>query len=124
MQTINWDAITVEPMSELITRQMWNGEHATVARVVLLRGAVVARHSHPSEQFSMVLSGALEFELPDGKHLVRTGEMLYIPQGVPHAAVALEDTIDIDVFSPRREDWIRGDDAYLRGSAQPGSGSR
>jgi hypothetical protein len=36
---------------------------------------------------------------------------------VPHSAVALEDTVAVDVFSPLRQDWIRGDDAYLRGGS-------
>ena len=74
----------------------------------------------------------MQFELPDGKQLVRAGEMIFIPSGVPHAAVALEDTVDLDVFGPRREDWIAGDDRYLRSGnpgpdpdqGQPGSGSR
>ena len=126
MPTTSWERIPVEAMTDYITRQMFNGEHTTVARIVLRKGAVVPRHTHPSEQFSLIFSGVLEFELPDGKHLVRAGEMLYIPPHVPHSAVALEDTIDLDVFGPRREDWISGDDAYLRSGnqGQPGSGSR
>ena len=126
MKTTSWDAISVEPMTAYITRQMWNGEHTTVARIVLKKGAVVPRHTHPSEQFSLILEGALEFEFPDGKQLVRTGEMIYIPPHVPHQAVALEDTLDLDIFGPRREDWITGDDKYLRSGnqGQPGSGSR
>jgi quercetin dioxygenase-like cupin family protein len=126
MKTLSWNAITVEPMTDYITRQMWNGEHTTVARIVLKKGAVVPRHTHPSEQFSLVLEGALEFTFDGGKQLVRTGEMIYIPPHVPHQAVALEDTLDLDVFGPRREDWISGDDKYLRSGnqGQPGSGSR
>ena len=48
-------------------------------------------------------------------HEVRAGEVLVIPANVPHEATALEDTYDLDVFSPPREDWIKGQDAYLRG---------
>jgi quercetin dioxygenase-like cupin family protein len=40
--------------------------------------------------------------------------VLRIPSGVPHSAEALEDSIAVDLFSPPREDWKRGDDSYLR----------
>jgi quercetin dioxygenase-like cupin family protein len=114
MEATSWDKIELERLSSTITRQMLNGEHTTVARIVLLKGAVVPRHSHLSEQFSLILSGALRFFFDDRELVIRAGEMLFIPSNVPHAAEALEDTVDLDVFSPRREDWIRKDDAYLR----------
>ncbi len=115
MQVTSWEKIETEKLSEKITRQMLNGEHATVARIFLARGAVVPRHSHVSEQYSLILSGALKFIFDDATAVVRAGEMLFIPSHKPHAAEALEDTVDLDIFSPRREDWIRKDDAYLRG---------
>jgi len=115
MHVTSWDKIEIERLSDRITRQMLNGEHATVARIFLARGAVVPRHAHLSEQFSLVLSGALKFIFDDREVLVCAGEMVFIPSNVPHAAEALEDTLDLDIFSPRREDWIRKDDAYLRG---------
>ena len=115
MQYTSWDKIETEKLSKTITRQMLSGENATVARIFLARGAYVPRHAHESEQFSIILSGALKFIFDDGEAVVRTGEIVYIPSNKPHAAEALEDTVDLDVFSPRREDWIRKDDAYLRG---------
>ncbi len=115
MQVTSWDRIETERLSATITRQMLNGEHTTLARICLARGARVPRHSHESEQFSMILSGALKFFFDQSELVVRSGEMLFIPSNVPHAAEALEDTVDIDIFSPPREDWIRKDDAYLRG---------
>jgi quercetin dioxygenase-like cupin family protein len=114
MEATSWDKIELEQLSSTITRQMLNGEHTTVARIVLRKGAVVPRHSHLSEQFSLILSGALKFFFDDGELIVGAGQMVFIPSNVPHAAEALEDTVDLDVFSPRREDWIRKDDAYLR----------
>ncbi len=110
----SWEKIETEKLSAVITRKMLSGEHATVARIFLARGAVVPRHCHPSEQFSMILSGSLKFIFDDREVVVGPGEMLFIPSNVPHAAEALEDTDDLDFFAPRREDWIRKDDAYLR----------
>ncbi len=115
IQLTSWQKIETENLSRTISRKMISGEHSTVARISLLRGAIVPRHSHPAEQFSLILSGALKFKFDDREVTVREGEMLFIPAEVPHAAEALEDTDDLDIFAPRREDWIRKDDAYLRG---------
>jgi quercetin dioxygenase-like cupin family protein len=110
-----WEKVQTDKLSEIITRQMVSGEDGTLARVLLSRGALVPRHSHRSEQYTMILSGALKFNFDGGETTtVRAGEILVIPAHMPHEAVALEDTVDIDFFAPRREEWIRGDDAYLR----------
>ncbi|MBI3664964.1 MAG: cupin domain-containing protein [Acidobacteria bacterium] len=72
-------------------------------------------HSHENEQMSNVLEGRMRFEVGGQERIISTGELLHIPPGVPHMAEALEDTVCLDVFDPIREDWLRGDDAYLRG---------
>ena len=111
----SFEKVEMENLSAHITRQMLNGEDATLARIFIARGGIVPRHSHRSEQFSMILSGALKFYFDDGgETVVGAGEIILIPANVPHKAEALEDTVDIDFFAPRREDWIRKDDAYLR----------
>jgi quercetin dioxygenase-like cupin family protein len=111
----SWDNVEREPLNARLERRMLSGERATIARVFLRKGCVVPRHSHESEQFSWTFSGALKFIFDDGREVVvRPGEILYIPGGVPHAAEALEDTDEADFFSPRRDDWIQKDDAYLR----------
>jgi quercetin dioxygenase-like cupin family protein len=110
-----WAKVKNEQLSEVISRQMVSGEEATLARILIARGGIVPRHHHRSEQYTMILAGALKFIFDDGETTVHAGEMLLIPAHVPHAAEALEDTVDFDFFAPRREEWIRGDDAYLRG---------
>jgi quercetin dioxygenase-like cupin family protein len=114
MQLTSWDKIELETLNPKITRKMMSGEHATMARISLKQGAVVPRHSHVSEQFSWIVSGALKFIFDDREFVARTGEIVFIPSNEPHAAEALEDTVDIDFFAPRREDWITKNDAYLR----------
>lgn len=114
MQATSWDKVPTEKMNEKLTRQMINGDNATLARIFLARGALVPRHAHINEQYSMVVSGALKFIFDDSELVVRAGEILLIPGNVPHAAEALEDTWNFDFFAPRREDWMRHDDAYLR----------
>jgi len=116
LRSTPWEKIEKEQLNPVITRQMMSGEDATIGRILLSRGAVVPRHSHRSEQFTFILSGALKFTFDDGETVVRSGEILLIPPHVPHAAEALEDTVDFDFFAPRRDDWINKDDAYLRGA--------
>src|ERR1700721_4145381 len=94
-------------MKQIISRQMVSGEGGPLARVLLSRGALVPRHSHRSEQYTMILSGALKFNFDGGETTtVRAGEILVIPAHMPHDAVALEDTVAIDFFAPRRGEWI------------------
>jgi quercetin dioxygenase-like cupin family protein len=103
-----------EHLNPLLERQFVTGKQAMLARLILRAGCVVPEHSHQNEQITYVLEGALRFSLAGKEVVVRTGEMLVIPPNLPHSAEALEDTIDLDVFSPPREDWISGQDLYLR----------
>jgi quercetin dioxygenase-like cupin family protein len=115
-QLLDWSTVPMEEMNPLIRRQVIHGEKATVARIFLAVGAVVPEHSHENEQVSMIIEGSLKFVVAGREQVVRAGQVLHLPAFVPHSAVAEEDCLAIDIFSPRREDWIRGDDAYLRGS--------
>ena len=109
-----WDDIPVEQLNPLIGRQFIVGSEIMVARVLLRKGAVVPMHQHHNEQVSYILEGALKFLIDGQEIVVRAGEVLCIPPNVPHEAHALEDTVDLDVFNPPRQDWIDRDDAYLR----------
>jgi quercetin dioxygenase-like cupin family protein len=114
----SWQQIPVETLSPLLTRQFVHGSQAMVARLVLKTGCVVPWHAHPNEQISHTVSGALRFLLGDQanptEQIVSAGEVLVIPGNLPHSAEALEDSVALDVFSPPRQDWITGNDRYLR----------
>ena len=114
MQVYDWDQVEKEQLSPTFARQVIHGETMTVARVYLRKGCAVPEHSHHNEQISMLEQGALKFVVAGVEKVVNAGEVLRIPPHVPHSAEALEDSIAVDLFSPIREDWIRGDDAYLR----------
>ncbi|HLI77184.1 MAG TPA: cupin domain-containing protein [Acidobacteriaceae bacterium] len=113
-----WADVPVEPMNPLLTRAYITGEQAMIARIDLKKGCVVPRHSHANEQIAWIVEGALVFILgetgQEKRVTVRAGEVLVIPGGLPHAAEALEDTVDYDIFAPPRQDWISKEDAYLR----------
>ena len=114
MQTYRWDEIENEQLSGSISRQVIHADTMTLARISLKKGGSVLEHSHHNEQISTVERGALKFVLAGVEKVVGPGEILRIPPHVPHSVEALEDSVAVDLFSPRREDWIRGDDAYLR----------
>ena len=115
-----WAEIEPEQLNALTTRQYVVGTNTMLARLALKQGAQVPQHDHFHEQISHVVQGALKFHI-DGKDVVvRAGEILCIPPHVPHAVDALEDSVALDIFNPPRQDWIDGDDAYLRtGTAAP-----
>jgi quercetin dioxygenase-like cupin family protein len=114
LEKTSWKEMQVEQLNDKLTRQMISGENATISQLVLKKGAAVPRHSHMNEQYSWIISGSLKFVFDDREILVGAGEILLIPANVAHSAVAQEDTVDVDIFAPRREDWIRKEDSYLR----------
>jgi len=115
MEHYTWDEMDKEILSETIARRIVTGDKAMVAQVFLKKDAVVPEHHHESEQITYILEGALKFQLEGREIVVGKGQVLRIPSNVPHSAVALEDTLDLDIFSPIRQDWLIKDDAYLRG---------
>ena len=113
-----WDDMPKEQVSESLDRRLITGDRVMLSHVYLKKGSVVPRHSHENEQITYILEGGLRFWIgPDESEVidVRAGEVLHIPSFVQHKAEALEDTLDVDIFSPPREDWLNKTDNYLRG---------
>lgn len=117
MERYNWTAISEEQLNPRFTRQAIHTGQMTIARLWLGKGAVVPLHHHVNQQVTMLRTGALEFEMGGERFVLKPGDVLVIPPDVPHRVVALEDSTATDLFTPAREDWIRGDDAYLRNQA-------
>lgn len=112
----NWESMPKERVTDVIERRLVTGARSMLAHVYLKKGSVVPRHSHDNEQFTYILEGALHFWIgADGSEevIVRAGEVLHIPSNVEHRAKALEDTLDLDVFTPVRQDWLDGTDDYF-----------
>lgn len=114
MKLYAWDEMEKEVMTEGIARKFIAGEKAMVAQLFIAKGAIVPLHHHESEQITYILEGALKFVLEGREVVVHKGEVLHIPSNVPHSAEAMEDTLDLDIFSPLRMDWINKQDDYLR----------
>jgi quercetin dioxygenase-like cupin family protein len=115
-----WDEIPRETVTSDIARRLFTGERMMLAQVYLDKGSIVPWHSHENEQLTWIVEGALHFWLGEEgtdsyqELVVKAGEVLFIPSNVPHKAEALEDTFDVDVFSPPRQDWLDGTDTYFQ----------
>jgi len=112
-----WDDMPAEQLKGGLSRRLITGDRMMIAHVYLKKDAIVPRHSHENEQITYILEGALHFRLGENGErevTVRAGEVLVFPSYLPHSAVALEDTLDVDVFNPPRQDWLSGTDDYLR----------
>ncbi len=116
VRLFRWDDIPLESVTEQIDRKLITGDRMMIAQVLLKKGSIVPRHSHDNEQITYILKGALHFWIGEDESeevVVKAGEVLHIPSNVPHKAQALEDTLDVDVFSPPRQDWLDGTDTYF-----------
>jgi len=114
MQLHDWSQIEKEQLNPLIARQVIHGKKLTIGRLFLKKGAVVPEHSHPHEQITLLEQGRLLFTIDGREQPLEAGQALVIPSEAVHQVRALDDSLAIDVFTPVREDWIRGEDAYLR----------
>ena len=114
MELYTWDEMEKEVLTPSLSRRFITGDKVMLAQLFLAKGAFVPEHHHESEQVSYVLDGSLKFELEGKEVMVRKGQVLRIPSNVPHSALALEDTLALDTFSPIRHDWLNKQDDYLR----------
>ncbi|HEX6132997.1 MAG TPA: cupin domain-containing protein [Longimicrobiales bacterium] len=111
-----WDDIERERVTDKLDRKLITGDGVMLAHVFLEKGCIVPKHQHHNEQFTYILEGALRFWIGEDESeevVVRAGEVLHIPSNVWHKAEALEDTLDMDIFNPPREDWLNHTDTYF-----------
>jgi len=111
-----WTDMPKERVTDVISRRLVTGERMMLAHVYLDKGAIVPKHSHENEQITYIVEGALRFWIGEDQQeeiVVGAGEVLHIPSNVPHKAEALEDTLDVDIFSPPRQDWLNHTDSYF-----------
>jgi quercetin dioxygenase-like cupin family protein len=114
LKHVRWEDIPVESVNSLFDRQLVVGDQIMVARILLKKGCVVPMHNHVNEQVSHAQSGSIQFTIDGREIILRAGEFLCIPPHMPHSAVALEDFVGIDIFTPPRADWLNKSDQYLR----------
>ncbi|HLB92037.1 MAG TPA: cupin domain-containing protein [Terriglobales bacterium] len=114
LRHVGWNSVPVDELNPLLGLHYVVGQNIMLARVLLKKGCLVPEHSHPNEQLTFVLEGALKFWIDGQEIVVNAGEVLTIPPNMPHRAEALADTVDFDIFSPPRADWMNKTNSYLR----------
>ena len=117
VKLFKWDDIPMEELNDFIGRKIISGEKAMIAQIFLKKGGIVPLHQHENEQITFIPEGSIKFWIgsEDAEPIIlKQGEVMLIPSGTLHKAEALEDTLDIDVFAPPREDWLNKTDDYLR----------
>ena len=116
LHPINWEEVDLE--TDSMRRRIVTGEHMTVARIYLEDGFVVPMHSHHNEQITQVLKGKMHFVFGGDEPkemMLEAGDVVVIPPHVPHQATCIGDVEEMDMWAPRRDDWLDGTDDYLRG---------
>ena len=114
MKHFDWNQIAQEQLNDKLSRKFVSGQKITIAQLFLKKACVVPEHKHESEQVCFVMTGSLKFILSGEEKIVSSNQLINIPSNVKHRVEALEDTLAYDIFSPIRQDWLEGDDAYLR----------
>jgi len=120
VEVLNWDDVPMEQVADGMTRQIITGEKMTIARIYFDDGFTVPLHSHENEQVTQVLEGTMRFWFDEARTQTRelhAGDVMVIPPNAPHGAVMIGRVVEIDMWSPRREDWLQKTDDYLRGGA-------
>jgi len=112
-----WSEVPKENVTPVIARQLVTGVSAMAGMITLQKGSHVPKHSHVSEQLTYVIEGSLRFLIEGKEIVVSAGEILVIPAWVPHEATAVEHTVELDIFSPIRQDWLDGTDTYFQSGA-------
>jgi len=113
MDVYTWNKMPWEKVTDNISRKVISGKNEMIAHVYLKKDSVVPEHAHVSEQITYILEGALKFWIHSEELIVEAGQVLVIPPNVPHKAMALQDTLDVDIFSPTRSDWLDHTDTYF-----------
>ena len=117
-QSLNWETVELETVNPHMQRRIVTGERMTVARIYLKEGFLVPQHSHVHEQITQVISGRMRFWFGEDRSEIAEygpGDLVVIPSNLPHEALAICDVEEMDMWTPRRDDWLDGSDAYLRG---------
>ena len=99
-----------ETIGKGIKRKWFHGEKGQMTIFNLEKDAHIPWHKHPNEQITYIMSGKVKIKtIIDGKETfveVGAGEVIVFPENVPHEFWALEETVDLDVHVPVRQDWL------------------
>ena len=87
-------------------RILAHGEQMMMVENEFLPGDTAPEHSHYHSQITYVIDGALEVTVDGETRTLHKGDSVFIKPHAVHRAVAVEDTLLIDMFAPMREDFL------------------
>src|SRR5512138_1329979 len=90
---------SVEMLPGIFRKTLGWGERTLLTEITMREGGLVPPHSHPHEQIGYLVKGQLEFTIGDEKTVVSPGGGWTIKGGVTHSALALVDSVAVEVFS-------------------------
>ncbi|MBX7222452.1 MAG: cupin domain-containing protein [Blastocatellia bacterium] len=112
---IHWQELPPVKFNERFTGKRIDGENVMIVFTEATPGFSVPTHCHESEQITMVQSGSWLFNVAGREFTAKAGDVVHIPAGWEHSAMALENSVAIEVFTPPRSEWEDEADQYLWG---------
>lgn len=101
------DDLPWEIVDDKIQRKVMSYTHELMlVKVAFKQGGVGTMHLHPHLQISYVAGGVFEVTIGAQTRILKDGDVYFVPSGVLHGAVCLEEGLLIDVFNPMREDFV------------------
>jgi quercetin dioxygenase-like cupin family protein len=104
---VNYDSAKItRPFPGVTRRVLAHSPQVMLTEHTLEKGAVLPHHNHPHEQLVHLLSGELRLEMEGQSLRVKRGDSLVIPSNVFHEVTAVEKSVALDIFVPRRDDYL------------------
>lgn len=104
------EEIAFETVNDKVKRKIVaRGGDMMIVEVHFVAGGIGDMHEHFHEQVSYCIKGKMEFTVNGEKCVIGAGDSIFMPKHSLHGAVALEDTVLLDVFTPQREDFLKKD---------------
>jgi quercetin dioxygenase-like cupin family protein len=94
-------------MEGVVRETLAVGKDLMIVEFTFAKGAEVPWHTHVHEQSSYIVKGCLKLMVDEKEIILTKGMSAIVPPNAKHKAIALEDTIDLNSFTPIREDYLK-----------------
>jgi quercetin dioxygenase-like cupin family protein len=94
------------PISGVEQKTLVYGEKTLMTEFLLEKGADLPIHGHPHEQTGYLVSGKLKMIIDDKEVIVEPGDCWCIGGSIEHGAIAIENSVAVEIFSPVRKEYI------------------
>ncbi len=107
MFTFNND-ITATPCEPGVSRKILSySDDLMMCEISFEKGAKGNFHKHEHLQITYIAKGSFEFTIDGETKVVNQGDSVYMPSNAEHGVTCLEEGILVDVFNPKRADFLK-----------------